>query len=93
MWFRSQSGRLFNTCVIELDHVMPGTKGWVMAGLKKLLFAVVLAGSALLTDGCAAGCGGGNWLLRTSGDSIQSDTTHLNLLPSEQVCIGRAVED
>ena len=58
-----------------------------MASLRKFLLAVILALTALLMNGCSAGCSEPSWLLRVATDSIGTDATGLNVAASDQVCI------
>ncbi len=58
-----------------------------MASLRKLLLTVILALTALLMDGCSAGCNEPGWLLHVATDSIGTDATGLNVAASDQVCI------
>lgn len=58
-----------------------------MAGLRKLLLAAILALTALIMDGCSAGCSEPSWLLHVATDSIGTNATGLNVAASDQVCI------
>lgn len=64
-----------------------------MAGLRRVVLALMIALTAVLMDSCSAACSEPSWLLRVAGDSIGNDATGLNVSASDQVCITRSFGD
>jgi hypothetical protein len=64
-----------------------------MAGVKRLIFALILALAAVLMAGCSGTCGEPNWLLRVAGDSIGKDASGMNVSAADQVCVNRSFGD
>ena len=64
-----------------------------MAGVKRLISALILALAAVLMAGCSGTCGEPNWLLRVAGDSIGKDTSGMNVSATDQVCVNRSFGD
>ncbi|AYJ04492.1 MULTISPECIES: hypothetical protein [Mycobacterium avium complex (MAC)] len=75
---------MFDGCV---GRAFASTKGCLMAGLKRFVFALILVLTAVLMGGCSAACGQPSWLLRVAGDSIGNDTPGLNVSAANQVCV------
>ncbi|PBD13699.1 hypothetical protein BI295_07865 [Mycobacterium avium subsp. hominissuis] len=55
---------MFDGCV---GRAFASTKGCLMAGLKRFVFALILVLTAVLMGGCSAACGQPSWLLRVAG--------------------------
>jgi hypothetical protein len=73
--------------------VFASTKGCLMAGLRRIVLALIIALTALLMDGCSAACGEPSWLLRVAGDSIGNYTAGPEVSATGQVCITRSFGD
>lgn len=64
-----------------------------MAGLKRFVLALILALTAVLMDGCSAGCGDPTWLLHVATDSIGNYSASADVSASGQVCATRSFGD
>jgi len=73
--------------------VFASTKGCLMAGLRRIVLALVIAITALLTESCSGACSEPSWLLRVAGDSIGTYTAGGDVSASGQVCITRTLGD
>ena len=69
------------------------TKGYLMAGLRRVVLALMIALAAVLLESCSAACSEPSWLLRVAGDSIGNYTAGSDISASGQVCITRSFGD
>ncbi|ELR85694.1 hypothetical protein W7U_10760 [Mycobacterium sp. H4Y] len=69
------------------------TKGCLMAVLRRIVLASLIALTAMLMDGCSVACSDPSWLLRVAGDSIGNYTAGPEVSASGQVCVTRSFGD